>query len=192
MAKIRAFIAIQLPQDVKSYLAALTRALAEQIPPPAVRWVTPERMHLTVRFLGDTAVNRLPALAEALDVSMSRQTTFTLYLDHLGCFPNRKRPRVIWAGLKDREKALPGFKQEVDACLWPFGLEPEARPFQPHLTLGRIKDSRQIAGINWGMQLERRAVPVAAVHLIESRLTPDGPIYTVRHASQLKDWSEIA
>ena len=184
MEKIRAFIAIELPEDVKRHLAAVIQVLAEQIP-PAVRWVTPERMHLTVRFLGDTAVNRLPALVKALDTAVSRQTPFTLYLDQLGCFPNKKRPRVIWAGLSDSEKALPGFKQAVDACLSPLGWEPEGRPFQPHLTLGRVKDGRKVASVSWGTPLERLAAPVAAVHLIESQLTSGGPIYTVRHMSRL-------
>jgi len=185
METIRAFIAIALPENVKTHLAAVIQVLAGQLPPPAVRWVTPERMHLTVRFLGDTEVDRLPALGKALDKAMSRQPPFTLYLEQLGCFPNRKRPRVIWAGLGDSEKALTGFKQAIDACLSPLGWEPEERPFRPHLTLGRVKDGRKVASVSWGTPLERLAVPVAAVHLIESRLTPDGPIYTVRHTSRL-------
>ena len=185
MAQIRIFIAVGLPEDVKTHLAAVTQVLAGQMPPRAVRWVTPERMHLTLRFLGDTAVDQLPALTSALAAAVSPQPPFTLYLDHVGCFPNRKRPRVIWAGLSDTEKALPGFKQAVDACLAPLDWEPDERPFQPHLTLGRVKEGRWLADINWGAPLERLAVPVAAVHLIESRLTPDGPIYTVRHTSPL-------
>lgn len=187
MAKkeIRAFIAIELPDDVKTHLANVSRTLAEQIPPRSVRWVTPERMHLTVRFLGDTPVEQLPALFDALETAMSRQRSFTLYLDQLGSFPSRSRPRVIWAGLEDRQKVLPDFKRAVDESLAPLGWKPEERPFQAHLTLGRVKDGRKVAAVNWGAPLEPLAVPVTALHLIESRLTPDGPIYTVRHTSRL-------
>jgi len=81
METIRAFIAVALPENVKTHLAAVIQVLAGQLPPPAVRWVTPERMHLTVRFLGDTEVDRLPALVKALDTAMLRQPPFALYLE---------------------------------------------------------------------------------------------------------------
>lgn len=185
MTKIRTFIAAELPEEVKVHLASVSEVLAQQLPPGAVRWVKPEQIHLTLRFLGDTAVDQLPAITSALDEAMGRQAPFTLYLDELGCFPNRKRPRVIWAGLSGEEAAVARLKRAIDECLVPLGWERETRPFQPHLTLGRVKDVRKLARVEWGTLLKHLAMPLAAVYLIESQLTPQGPIYMVRHTSRL-------
>ncbi len=186
MSTIRAFIAIQLPEKARNELARINEILAGQLPPRTVRWVKPELMHLTLRFLGDTAVSKLPAIYNALDTSSTKHAPFMLSLDHLGCFPNRKRPRVIWAGIQGELGAAAALKSEIDQTLLPLGWEKEERPFQPHLTIGRIKDSRKLQGINWQADIEKLALPVQAIHLIESELTPGGPIYTVRHTSQLQ------
>ena len=182
---IRAFIAVTLPDEARQELARVSRALAESAPPRAVRWVKPERMHLTLRFLGDTAVSLLPDIAAGLDAAVARVSPFTLRLEGLGGFPNRKRPRVIWAGLQGELERLNGLKREIDAMLEPLGWEREQRPFRAHLTLGRVKNSRQLREIEWGITVGRVAVPVTAVHLIQSTLRPDGPVYTHRHTSPL-------
>lgn len=188
MKKIRAFIAVHLPEAVTAALHQINQKLASQMPPRTVRWVTPERMHLTLRFLGDTVVSRLPALYEELDRTAARHAPLTLQLQELGCFPNRRRPRVIWVGLQGRGDAwrrLQNLKQEIDESLVPLGWELEDRPFRAHLTLGRVKDGRRLRDVRWGAEVEKLDVPVTAVHLIESQLRPDGPIYTVRHSSEL-------
>lgn len=186
MSTIRAFIAIQLPAKARNELARINEILAAQLPPRTVRWVKPELMHLTLHFLGDTAVAKLPSLYEALDNSSAKHDAFTLSLDHLGCFPNRKRPRVIWAGIKGELGAAAALKSEIDQALLPLGWKKDERPFRPHLTIGRVKDSRKFQSINWQINIVKLALPVRAVHLIESELTPSGPIYTVRHTSQLQ------
>ena len=186
MSTIRAFIAIQLPDDVRAALAQVNEILAAQLPQRSVRWVKPKLMHLTLRFLGDTAVSNLPSLYDALDESAAQHDEFMLRLDHLGCFPNCKQPRVIWAGLQGQLEAADAFKQDIDAALEPLGWEREERPFRPHLTLGRVKDSRMLRDTHWEANFEKQALPVTAIHLIESELTPGGPIYTVRHTSHLR------
>lgn len=186
MQKIRAFIAVELPDAAQRALGAASRRLAAQLPQGSVRWVRPELIHLTLRFLGDTAVARLPAIAAALDELSARHAPHTLTLSAVGCFPNCKRPRVIWAGLDGRLAPLQALKRDLDAVLVPLGWEAEDRPFQPHLTLGRVKDSRLLQGVAWQTDVEPVAVPVTAVVLMESELTRSGPVYSRRHVSPLK------
>jgi 2'-5' RNA ligase len=187
MKMIRAFVAIDLPEDVKNALGEVSRQLANQVPTGSVRWVKPERMHLTVRFLGDTAVSQLPQISSTLDDMAKQHPPFSLHLSHLGCFPNERRPRVIWVGLQGNTNALLSLKQDVDQALAPLGWEVEKRPFRAHLTLGRVKDARKLADVKWGVDVEKLVVPVTAVKLIESQLRPLGPLYIIRHESKLLD-----
>ena len=183
---IRAFIATHLPQDVKTYLGQLTEELAEKVHYRAVRWVKPERMHLTLRFIGETEKNLVPELGHALDQTAAKHRQFTLHLEGFGCFPNCKRPRVLWAGIGGELEAAGRLKKDIDAALVPLGWEAEDRPFRPHLTVGRVKDSRKVASQQWPENVRPLAIPVKTIHLVESELTPDGPIYTVRHSSLLQ------
>jgi 2'-5' RNA ligase len=183
--QIRTFIAISLPDEVRAALGRVNAALVAQTPPRAVRWVKPELVHVTLRFLGDTAVTLLPAIAAELDRVTVQHQPFHLIISGLGCFPNRKRPRVIWAGLQGDLDQAGALAAAVNGVLLSLGWEMEKRPFRPHLTLGRVNDSRLVRGINWEMAIEEMVVPVTAVHLIESRLRPSGPAYSVRHISYL-------
>jgi 2'-5' RNA ligase len=193
METIRAFIAIDLPAEVKQALVLLNEGLAAQAPRGSVRWVKPAQMHLTLSFLGDTPLAKLPAVQKALDDITGRYAPFTVHLGRIGCFPNCQRPRVIWVGLEEqeigkfeiRDSMLARLKWELDEALRPLGWEPEKRPFRAHLTLGRVKDSSLVRGLSWTADVPPLAIPVMAIHLIQSDLRSDGPIYTIRHTSFL-------
>ena len=182
---IRTFIAIHLPQEVQGYLGELTDSLSGQVPQRSVRWVKPDRIHLTLRFIGETEKNLLTAVGKALDEVAARYQQFPLYLQGFGCFPNCKRPRVLWAGVGGDLENAGRLKKDVDSALTSLGWEAENRSFQPHLTIGRVKDSQAVAGQRWPAELTTLTIPVHSIHLIESELTPSGPIYTVRHSSRL-------
>ena len=184
---IRAFIALDLPAAATSVLAQTAQIIGKHLPDGAVRWVRPDRMHLTLRFLGDTAVNQLPTIANELDRLTANQPPFSLHLNELGCFPNQCKPRVIWAGLAGDVQPLQILKQGIDTFLAPLGWEPEKRPFQAHLTLGRVKDARQLQNVQWDVAVKKVAWSVTAVHLIESQLRSQGPLYTTRHSSTLSN-----
>lgn len=190
MDTIRAFIAIELPPAVKTELGRVAEGLGAGLPRGAVRWVRPAQMHLTLRFLGDTPAERLPDVGRALDAAAATQSPFALRLDGVGCFPNRRAPRVVWVGLAapDGGESAPllALKAALDGALTPLGWPPEDRPFRAHLTLGRVKDEGAVRGVEWAADVPPLAVPVAALHLIESDLRPDGPIYTVRRTSHLR------
>lgn len=189
MTTIRAFIAIDLPPDVKAALGHVAATLGEGLPRGTVRWVRPEQMHLTLAFLGDTPVEKLPEIEAALDTITTQQQPFALALDGVGCFPNRRRPRVVWVGLAaaggGESAPLLVLKAALDEALTPLGWLPEDKPFRAHLTLGRVKDERAAQGIEWTADVPPLTVPVTAIHLIESQLRPEGPLYTIRHTSQL-------
>ncbi len=185
MTTIRAFIAVDLPPTVKAALSDVAATLGGRVPRGAVRWVRPEQMHLTLRFLGDTPADRLPALAAALDTLAAGHAPFALHLTGVGCFPNARRPRVVWVGLGGEEAKLLALVTALEAALRPLGWPPEDKPFRAHLTLGRVKDERAAQGIDWSADVPALTVPVAAMHLIESQLRPEGSVYTVRHTSTL-------
>lgn len=187
METIRAFIAVALPEEVRQTLAGIAQELDALLPARAVRWVKPEALHLTLRFLGDTAVDQLPAISQAMDEATAGRAPFGLALDRLGCFPNRRRPRVIWVGLSGDAAALRQLKESLDRGLAPLGWPAEEKAFKPHLTLGRVKSSPQaVAELPWGSPAVPLPLPVAALHLIQSELRPAGPVYTIRHTSHLE------
>jgi len=185
MITLRAFIAIDLPPAVKAALGDVAATLGGRVPRGAVRWVRPEQMHLTLRFLGDTPADRLPPLFVTLDGLTAGRAPFALHLTEVGCFPNMRRPRVVWVGLGGEEEKLVALVGGLEAALRPLGWPPEDKPFRAHLTLGRVRDERAAQGVDWSAAVPPLPVPVAAVHLIESQLRPEGPVYTVRHTSGL-------
>lgn len=185
MQTIRAFIAIHLPAEVQAYLGEISHSFSKELPHGAVRWVMPDQMHLTLRFLGETREDRLPAIGAALVEVAAKYHSFTLHLDKLGCFPNSSRPRVIWVSLAGDSDALQRIKTEIDEVLEPFGWQPEDRPFRAHLTLGRVKDEHKQIRLPWGEVVSKLPVAVSAIYLVQSRLLPDGPVYADRYTAPL-------
>lgn len=181
---VRAFVALPLPPPVKAALGAVIKALSPAWPAAAVRWVRPENIHLTLRFLGQSPVAKLPDIAAALESVGGQTAPFDLSLAALGCFPNRRRPQILWAGLRDEGGALDPLKGALDRSLLGLGWPVERRPFRPHLTLGRIK-GRAKGRADWGAAVPPLDFAAGPLQLIESRLQPSGPVYRVLHRAPL-------
>lgn len=191
---IRTFIAIRLPAAATAVLADVAQQMAADLPRRAVRWVRPEQIHLTLTFLGDTAVSQVTAVAQMLDAACRDVAPFSLHLGKTGCFPHRRRPRVVWAGLDGDEAALAqlhGLQAAIKTKLVPLGWKREKRPFRPHLTLGRIKDRQKASRLRWDVAVEPVNVPVTAVDLVQSTLTPAGAVYRQLHTSRLGNQAVI-
>lgn len=182
---IRTFIAIPLPESVRAILTDLIGQLASRWPAGAVRWVKGDALHLTLRFLGDTEEKHLPSLAAGLDQIASRATPFELQLHDLGCFPHPRRPRVIWVGVEDPGGSLLPLQQQVERLVRSLGWERETRPFAPHLTLGRVRESSAVPGEAWLAASANATFLADQVQLIESQLRPTGAEYTRLHAAIL-------
>jgi 2'-5' RNA ligase len=140
METIRTFIAIVLPESVIRQLAQVQRQLERQAPLESVRWVKPEGIHLTMKFLGDTPVGKLDAIRAALTAVASQTLPCAFTVGGLGCFPNARRPRVIWVGVQPMGEELASLQRAVERAMKPLGFLPEGREFTPHLTLGRVRD----------------------------------------------------
>ncbi len=186
MSTIRAFIAVALPDTVKAALVDIAAVLGRALPHGAVRWVRPEAMHLTLRFLGDTDVQRLPDVSAALDTVANANAPLEMVLGAVGCFPNTRWPCVIWVGLTGDELRLLNLKRDLDAALEPLGWLVEDKPFRAHLTLGRVKEDANVRDFAADAAVPALSVPIQALHLIESDLRPDGPRYTTRHTARLR------
>lgn len=179
---IRAFIAIELPLSLREDVFESVIKATPNVPDRAIRWVKPSNIHLTLRFLGDTQETLIASIGEKLQAGLNSWNPFTLSTDNLGCFPNPGRPRVIWVGLTGDLEHLYSLNRLVEQTAVEFGWEPEKRRFSPHLTIGRVKDSREVAAASlpYGEVLTDKVFRVDSISLIESTLTSSGAIYTPR------------
>ena len=185
METVRAFVAVPLPSSLLDELASLQRRLKRQVPDLSVRWVRPEGVHLTLKFLGDTPVDKLPKIKQALAAVARHAPSCAFAVGGLGCFPNPRRPRVVWIGVQEPTGRLAAVQDAIEEVMTPLGYEPEGRGFKPHLTLGRIgrRASRDdaaragevVAGTDVGQLAE---VAATRLDLIRSVLKPSGAEYT--------------
>ncbi len=152
-----------------------------------MRWVTPDKIHLTLRFLGETENDKLSDICDIMDESTRQVEAFELTLGTLGCFPNAKRPRVIWVGFQTSSEEMTYLQRGLEEEIVKLGWKSESRSYHPHLTLGRVKKSPAVvrAHLHWGREMSKRRVGVSAVKLYESRLKPSGPEYALLHTSRL-------
>jgi 2'-5' RNA ligase len=179
---LRLFVAVLLPE---AWLSALARAQDElRNAGLRLRYVRPEGIHLTLKFLGEVDHERLEVIMAALD-GLGDVQPFALDLDTLGVFGGPQRPRIVWAGLRGDLTALAALVAAVDAALVPAGFAPEGRPFRPHLTLARVPEglpdaeARRIVPVVSTSRLVR--VPsfhVDSYALVRSALGPGGARYT--------------
>jgi len=182
----RLFIAITLPDDLRGALSVARRQLQRKLAAYPLRWAPIENMHLTLKFLGDADPARIDAIVRALHQVGARHHAFSLAVGGLGLFPDAKRPRVLWVGVRDEDRRLLHLAADVDRALAKSGWQREKRPFNGHLTLARVKKTARNS--------ERRALgehvatlrgyekpgvlPVTSLHLIRSQLRPEGAVYT--------------
>lgn len=183
----RLFIAVELPEPIRAALAAVQQHLQHDRPP--VAWTRPEALHLTVQFLGETQPSRTAPIGTALRQVLAEQPAFDLHLGTPGAFPNMRRPGVLWVGLAGATGALEQMQARVAAALEPLGFPREARPFHPHLTLGRVhRDATAAQCAQIGATLQAALPPpplswrVERIVLFQSELRRDGPRYHARDA----------
>ena len=180
--KIRSFIAVKVPQNVKSLMTDAMAAFHDL--DPYVRWVKIEGVHLTLKFLGNIETSQMEPVSECINEAVEGQRPFRVTVGGTGVFPNIRNPRVLWIGLSEDRDELSLIYEKLESKLKGLGFEPETRPFNPHLTLGRFRDSRKGGRVINGEMLEKAApgpesFMVDRVFLMRSRLHPAGAKYTV-------------
>lgn len=176
---MRAFIAVELPEQTKLELVDM----AAQLRRCGVRasWVRPERMHLTLRFLGEISEDQVEAAGEFLASGYAGREVFACHVHGAGAFPNVRRPNVLWAGIEPLEGGLAETQAVAEEAAQRIGLKAERRRFHPHLTLGRIRRPETAGDVGRALRplTEFRGAHffVDGVSLFSSTLTPDGPVY---------------
>jgi 2'-5' RNA ligase len=192
MEKIRSFIAIELPGELKQALTELQRKFRSTGSLP-VKWVDPGNIHLTLKFLGDIYADNVGKINAALEEAVRSLTPFSIEVKGIGVFPNMNRIQVIWVGLYGETEKLGQLQKRIETSLESLGFPPENRPFTPHLTLARVRDyarpeERQRLGqfISTASFEGKYVINVTAVNLMRSELTREGPIYSKLGAATLK------
>ena len=184
---MRLFVALNLPAAERRRIVETTRGLREG--EFAVRWVGPEQLHVTLKFLGEVRDARVAEIERAVEGAARAADPFELRLGGVGGFPNLRSPRVVWLGIEPVPE-LETLYAEVETRLEALGFERETRPFHPHLTLGRARRGARAAHLRGldsvaGAVEYRGTVRAETLDLVRSRLKRSGATYEVRHAAPL-------
>ena len=192
MEQIRSFIAIELPDEVKQALAQLQAQLKTGKQPP-VKWVDPYSVHLTLKFLGNIAVDKTSEITGAIEKAAQGVPPFQLEVKDLGVFPNFRRVRVVWVGISGEVAQLSQLQKRIESNLSPLGFASESRPFMPHLTLARVREQASpIEQQSFGQLIANTrfegvyGFSVDSINLMRSQLTSEGAIYSQISSVKLK------
>ena len=177
---IRSFVAIAVPDRVRSGLGELMRRMGDL--GIDARFPRPEAMHLTLKFLGDIEEAQVPLIGEALEEVAQRVQPFILSIEGLGAFPHLSNPSVVWTGIHCQGPFLSELQRSVEAELLGLGFPKEGRSFRPHLTLARVRSRRKIALLmdfveRCGSQVDLGSFVATEFHLFRSILRPEGAQY---------------
>jgi 2'-5' RNA ligase len=184
---LRSFIAIELPESVRTALSELQNELKECR--ADVRWVKPEGIHLTLKFLGYVEDKDVDHIVKLIEGTCRKYKAFNLEIAGAGVFPNKRSPRVLWVGINGNEtfKTLQG---EIDEAMASTGFEKENRRFIPHLTLGRFRSIKGKDALMEKVESHRDiklgSMDVSKISLMKSDLSPAGARYTTVAGIALK------
>jgi 2'-5' RNA ligase len=175
---MRLFVAMDIPEDVRSSLAALAAKL--RLAYRSARWVRIEGLHVTLKFIGETSPEIAQSIKKAL-ASIPSRSPIPMNFRRLGFFPNERRPRVLWAGI-EADAELAELASSVETALHPLGIAREDRVFSPHLTLARFDTPRGLDALHAAVEkaglLEFGSTTAKEFRLYQSVLKPGGAEYT--------------
>jgi len=194
---MRAFVAIELEQDLLTQLQDQVHRIQSLIGNDAIRWVRPEGIHLTLKFLGEIEPRRSQAVQSLLRKVSAEFSPFMISVAGFGCFPTVRKPRVLWTGVEEDSGRLLRLQRMLDHGLDELGFSREKRAFHPHLTLGRVQ--RHIRGQDLAQAAQQLHLVeigslgrqgVEQIHLMRSELGPGGARYSTLAAFKLGEGSE--
>ena len=179
--RIRCFVAIEIPRSIQERFAQIQDTLKEQI--SRVSWVKPDNIHLTLKFIGEVHPNDVRTIEPAIKQVSQRHHPFALKIGGIGAFPNLKRPRVIWVGVKVGATEVSVLARAINLELNRCGYPLDEAAFHPHLTLARIKDRIDLRPFvdmfRQYDEIDNASMTVNEIALIRSQLHPKGAIYTI-------------
>jgi len=192
-ATVRTFVAIVLEPEVLHALERVQERLRALDGGHACRWIGTEGIHLTLHFLGGVPEERLQQVLDAVARGCQGFAPIDIDIVGLGCFPDTRQPRIVWAGVREEAGRLAGLQRAIGRELGHAGYPPERRPYTPHLTIGRVRrDSTRadVAALGRSVAAQPQeliaAMRAASVHVIRSDLHPSGAVYTVMATTELR------
>ncbi len=185
---VRAFVAIEVDEDVRAALTDTQRKLKKS--DAHVSWVKAEHIHLSLAFLGDIFPRQVQGMGKALDEIGGLCGPFTMDVGGVGSFGSPRKPRVIWAGIEAPPQGLIEMQEVVAAAAEEFGIPVDKRPFRPHITLGRVRSGRNVDALTSAMASVKNtrhgSVAVRRILLMRSVLKSQGAEYSILHETALK------
>jgi 2'-5' RNA ligase len=188
MARLRTFIAVDIGKGIRDRAVALQEALARA--GTDVKWVEPENLHVTLLFLGEVDDRQVNSICQSVAVTCGQQQAFPVSIERAGCFPNARRPRILWVGVGEGTQELCALHDALEPPLLELGCyRREERQYSPHITLGRVKSDRPTEQL--AAALAKQAgwrggeTTVEEVLVMSSELKPQGPVYTVLSRAKL-------
>lgn len=189
---MRTFIAIELPPEIKEALAQLQEQLKAS--GADIKWVKPQNIHLTLKFLGDTNEKKIAPIMRILEETACNKPVFTIRVSSLGAFPGLNSIRVIWAGIDRGDAIACQIAKDLEGRIASIGIPKEKRPFSSHITIGRAKSglnsdklARDIEILGKALAGKNMEASVKKITLFKSTLTPGGPAYEALKAASLKN-----
>lgn len=184
---LRTFIAVNLPDEVRDRIGEFQKILQENRGP--VKWVRPEGVHITLKFLGNVEVPRISEISQVLEIILRKYAPFSITVGGVGCFPHPNRPNVLWIGIHEGKEVLINMAKEIDGALDRLGFPKETRPFSPHVTIGRVGKGGKAQPVVERM-FQKGFAPhsfsVQCVDLMKSQLTPQGAMYSCLQTFKLQ------
>lgn len=188
---MRTFIAIDLPKEIKDSLSTIQEQLKKS--GADVKWVLPQNIHLTLKFLGEIDDARLSKINKIIEDATKDKNPFQIHISSIGAFPKIKFPRILWIGIDKGNNETKGIVKELEEKISKIGIPAEDRPFSSHITIGRTKSTLnreklvqdlETLAIKFGE--ENLEFTVTKITLFKSTLTPKGPIYEILKETSLQ------
>jgi RNA 2',3'-cyclic 3'-phosphodiesterase len=184
----RIFIAFDISNEARTTAVDHLEKLKREFPDCHAAWTNANKLHYTMRFLGDVEVGKIEAVAQVVDETAAKSKAFDLRISGTGVFPSLNKARVIWLGTKGDLEEVALLKSGLDNRLAGLGFERESKRFTPHLTLARVKDligCRPLVEKHLESVVESAPFTVGEIIIYESQLRPTGSVYTVLKRARL-------
>ena len=185
---LRTFIAVDIGKAIRDRVVALQETLSRT--GTEVKWVEPENLHVTLLFLGEVDDREISRVCQIIGAETQKHPAFSMSVETAGCFPNARRPRVVWVGIGEGTQPLCTLHDALEGPLQELGYRREERRYTPHITLGRVKRDGPTEKL--AAALTKQAgwcggeITVRELLIMSSELTPKGPVYTVLSRAKLK------
>lgn len=189
LMKKRIFVAVEISEHARAKVARYISDLKSEFSDVKVGWDKPEKLHLTLKFLGDTDEVQLEKLKEICAVISSEITNFKLQITKTGVFPSPRNARILWLGVEGDVEELQNIHSNLETECEKLGFKKEKRDYKPHLTIGRIREpqkAKDLALTHLENEFEPVELEVSELVIIESKLQPSGSIYSKVQSSRFK------